>query len=116
MHYANNNEVLLTEIGEGDNALLCVTNNTQCCRGSDNDGGALGWWYFPNGSTPRGSASGNSVFRSRALGVLQLNRRNNAQSPTGVYRCEIPDASGSNQNIFVGVISNGNQGEPVHLP
>ena len=100
VHYANNSEVLLTDIGEGGNALLCLTNNTQCCRGTDNPHGAgLGEWYFPNGSTPRGHAFGNRIYRNRGPGVVQLNRKNDAQSPTGVYRCEIPDASGTKRNI-----------------
>ena len=102
VHYPNNSEVLLTDIGEGDNALLCLTDNTQCCRGSDNPFGVfLGQWYFPNGSTPRGSPSGNSIYRTRGPSVVRLNRRNNATSPTGLYRCEIPDASGTTQTLFV---------------
>ena len=35
--------------------------------------------------------------------MVRLNRRNNATSPTGVYRCEIPDASGTNQTLYVGI-------------
>ena len=101
--YANNSNVAIGDIGEGDNALLCQTNNTQCCRGSDNpNGGPLGEWYFPDGTpVPDGTDASRDIFRSRASSVVRLNRRNNATSPTGVYRCEIPDASGTNQNIFV---------------
>ena len=100
----------LTDIGEGDDALLCLTNNTQCCRGPDNlNGGGLGEWYFPDGTlVPSGNTF--SIYRNRNRSTVQLNRRNNAQSPTGVYRCEIPDASGSNRSVFVGVDGNSNQG------
>ena len=37
--------------------------------------------------------------------MIRLNRRKNATFPTGVFRCEIPDASGTNQNIYIGVYS-----------
>ena len=100
----------LTDIGEGDNALLCLTNNTQCCRGSDNlNGGGLGEWYFPNGTlVPTENTS--IVYRNRDRSTVHLNRRNNAQAPTGVYRCEVPDASATNRSVFVGVYGNSNQG------
>ena len=112
--YANNSNVFIGGIGEEDDALLCLTDATQCCRGSDNPSGALGEWYFPDGTlVPDGQDASRDIFRNRGPSVVRLNHRNNAQSPTGVYRCEIPDVSGTNQNIFVGVNSNGNQGRYV---
>ena len=109
--YANNSNVAIGGITEGGKALLCLTDATQCCRGSDSSNGALGEWYFPDDSlVPDGTVPSRDIFRNRGASVVRLNRRNNAQSPTGVYRCDIPDASGTNQNIFVGVNSNGNQG------
>ena len=91
------------DIGDGDNALICQTDSTQCCRGSDNtNGGPLGEWYFPDGTlVPDGQDASRSIFRNRAPSVVRLNRRNNAQSPTGVYRCEIPDASETKRSMFV---------------
>ena len=100
-------------LGDGDSmGLRCLTDSTQCCRGSDNpNGGPLGEWYFPDGTlVPDGTVSSRDIFRNRGPSVVRLNRRNNAQSPTGVYRCEIPDARGTTQSIFVGVDTNGNQG------
>ena len=40
----------LEDIGEGDDGLLCLTDLTACCRGSDAPPGtgALGDWFFPN--------------------------------------------------------------------
>ena len=118
--YGNNSVVDLGDIGVGSNTLgdgdsmglRCLTDSTQCCRGSDNPStGALGEWYFPDGTlVPDGLVASRDIFRNRGPSVVRLNRRNNAQSPTGVYRCEIPDASGTNRNIFVGVNTNGNQG------
>ena len=111
MFYGNNSNVAIGGIGEGYDALLCLTDATQCCRGSDNPSGALGEWYFPDGTlVPDGTEPSRNIFRNRGPSAVRLNRRNNATSPTGVYRCEIPVASGTTQNIFIGVNSNGNQG------
>ena len=33
--------------------------------------------------------------------------RNGGTSPTGIFRCEIPDASGTSQNIYVGMYPQG---------
>ena len=110
--YVNNSVLNLTDIGEGDNALLCLTGNAQCCRASDSTNDVLpGEWYLPNGSlVPDGVDASRDIFRNRGPSVVRLNRRNNATSPTGVYRCEVPDASATNRSVFIGVNSNGNQG------
>ena len=34
-------------------------------------------------------------------------RRGSGTPPSGVYRCEIPDASGTSQNIYVGIYPQG---------
>ena len=103
--YYNSSVINLTDIGEGHSAaLLCLTDNTQCCKGGHNPSRALGHWYFPDGTpVPDGLDASRSIYRNRGPSVVRLNRRNNAQSPTGLYRCEIPDASGTNQTLYVGV-------------
>ena len=99
--YGNGSEVLLTDIGERGNidALFCLTDDTQCC----NIGGVqLGDWYFPNGTQLQdGQDASRDIYRNRGPSVVRLNRRNNATSPTGLYRCEIPDASGTTQTIYI---------------
>ena len=106
--YGNHDIVTLESIGEGDQSLLCVTNEVNCCRGSDTGGNGVGEWYFPgDGSMVGTSNGGGSIYRNRGPSVVRLNRRNNAMMPTGVFRCEVPDASGTNQNIYVGVYSPG---------
>ena len=42
----------LGDIGEDNSALLCITDQTTCCRPSDTGDmvGGLGNWYLPNGS------------------------------------------------------------------
>ena len=112
--YGNNSNVAIGDIGEEDDALLGITDNTQCCRGTDitsTNAVPLGHWYFPDGTQVQdGLDTSSDIYRNRAPSVVRLNRRNNATSPTGVYRCEIPDANGTNQSIFVGVNSHDNQG------
>ena len=51
----NEGDVLASDIGEGGNdmttmggGLLCITDNSGCCRGTDNpNGGGQGEWSLP---------------------------------------------------------------------
>ena len=95
--YTNGDTVMITDIGEGDSALLCVTDNTECCRTGGN-----GEFFYPDG-TAVGFSISNSLFRNRREQVVRLNRRNNATSPLGRYRCAIPDASGVTRSIFINI-------------
>ncbi len=81
--------VMITDIGEGDNALLCITDNTdhECCHPPDD-----GEFFYPDGTAVSFSIS-NSLYRNRGEEFISLNRRNSATSPLGRYRCDIPDAS-----------------------
>ena len=102
--FVNNSDLVLTDIGEGDSALYCVTDSTQCCRGSDNpSGGGLGEWYFPDGTLVQAASEPGNLYRNRALSIVRLNRRNTAPSPTGVYRCEVPSASEETLIILAGL-------------
>ena len=103
----------LDEIGVGSAALFCLTNKTDCCRSSDTPQGVggIGEWFYPNGSLVRNDASGDDIYRGRGPSVVLLQYRNNAQT-TGVFRCEVPDASGTNQSLYVGVYPVGNSGSP----
>ena len=95
--YLNNSIVAINDIGVGYNALLCVTDKPDCCNIQDNK---MGEFYYPN-NTAVGYSEINSLYRNRGPQVVRLNRRNDTFSPTGVYRCEIPDFIGMNQNIYI---------------
>ena len=95
------------DIAENDGALLCYTNNVECCESS-----RKGEWYFPNGTTVGTSVDGGDFYRNRGPSVVRLNRRNNAMMPTGVFCCEIPDANGTDQSIYVGVYPH-REGAPI---
>ena len=94
----------LDEIGEENAALFCLTNEIDCCRSSDTPEGVrgIGEWFFPDGSSVKNEGSGDDFYRGRGPSFVRLQRRNNAQT-TGVFRCEVPDASGTNQQLYVGV-------------
>lgn len=100
--YGNNDVVTLESISEGSSSLLCYTNYIQCCKAS-----SAGEWYFPNGTRVGTMGGGGDFYRNRGPVVVRLNRRNNAVMPTGVFRCEVPDASITTQSIYVGIYPQG---------
>lgn len=97
----NNTVVNISDIGEQDEALLCYTNATDRCKNA----GQLfvRGWYFPSGVAVKISDYNDSIYRNRDQSVVRLNRRNNATSPSGVFRCAVPDANGTSQSIYVGI-------------
>lgn len=94
--YASGSSLSLSSIGEGGAALLCVTDGN-CC----NPPNRAGEFYYPDGSPVRTEGTGDDFYRNRGAGMIRLNRRNDATSPTGTYKCAIPDSSGVTQEIFI---------------
>ena len=92
----------MEDIGEGDDALLCITNNTACCGRAEVPGGdILGDWYYPNGTGVPSMLDEWDFYRNRRQSVVRMNRRRGGVD--GIYRCEIPDAAGINQTLYIGV-------------
>ena len=90
----------LEDIGESDNALLCLTNYTAY---TGEMGHVLGNWFFPNG-TRVPSVGGNwNFYRTRGQMVVRMYRRRGGVE--GIYYCEIPDAMNVTQTIYIGVYS-----------
>lgn len=94
--YLNNTVVVVSDIGEEGNALLCFTDSPNCCSSS-----RAGEFYFPNNSAVSIKISGRDFYRNRGSQFIRLNRRKDAMIPIGRYRCEIPDANGITQNMFI---------------
>ena len=88
--------MLVDDIGDQDSALLCVTSSQDCCTTD-----RRGEFYYPNGALVTALFGGEDFYRNRGDGFIRLNRRNGAISPTGSYRCEIPDAGGALGSIFI---------------
>ena len=104
MQYTNNSVVNITDIGTGSAALNCTTTYIPCCfsvppRGTH--------WYFPNGSRVE-NINTLPYYRSRTdasrfpPGAVLLHRSPEGTT-TGVFRCDIPDANGIFQSIYVGI-------------
>ena len=106
--YLNNSVVTVTDIGSSFfmSALFCLTPSLECCSDSEtpNAASVTREWYLPDG---RPVASDNSPFlKNRVSSAVSLHHDRFIDidtAPSGVYRCEIPDASGTSQNIYVGI-------------
>ena len=82
--------------------LLCVTpDNITCCSTAETGGASLGNWYFPNGTEVPTNDTGWLFYSTRGPGVVRLHRHTGGVS--GIYRCVIPDQSGVNQTLYVGL-------------
>ena len=122
--YQNNSVVTLENIGEGDDALLCITDITDCCRppytrppyiGSP----VLGNWFFPNGTRVPSAGNQWDFHRTRGQSVVHLQRRRGGEEGIGIYRCVISvpqsDAEDVNQTIFIGVYTANTGKTPLKL-
>ena len=108
--YQNNSIVTLENIGEGDDALLCITNQTACCQPpyTGDMGDVLGNWFFPNESrVPSDTVNDTSsemldFYKSGDQRVVRLNRRRGGVD--GIYCCVVPDAVNvSSTTLCIGV-------------
>ena len=81
-------------------ALQCITDRMPCCRSSPNTAGE---WFFPDGTMVPGQCTGQGTTfcrnRGEDDGTVHLNRISNVMSPTGLFCCEVPDATGVMQRI-----------------
>ena len=104
--YQNNSIVTLEDISEGANALICMTNQTACCRPPYTDGleqPAVGNWFFPNETRVPSSGVQWDFHRTRGhMKVLLQRKRGGAE---GIYRCLISDTFGFTQALYIGVYS-----------
>ena len=90
--------------------LFCLTPNTECCSSSETpSGGTIGEWYLPDGTLL--STAGTAFTRGHVASAVTLNRLFSGTSPTGVFRCDVPDASGTSQSVYIGIYRE-SDGEP----
>ena len=101
--YQNNSIVTLEDIGEWDDALLCITNLTTCCRSKNRS--ALGQWFFPNGTSVLSTGKQRNFHRTRGPMMVVMHRRRGGVN--GIYCCRIipdsTDVNQTNQTIYIGV-------------
>ena len=102
----NDSYVSIDDIGEGNKALLCQTNKTNCCNSSMSGQIKAGEWYFPNGNQVQimgiDRNTDHYFYRNRGSKVVRLHR---VMDPPerGRFSCEVPDSSGKNQIIYVNI-------------
>ena len=111
--YQNNSIVILEDIGEGDDALLCITNLTACYQPNLNDTGQVepdsGNWYFPNRTRVPSfkvyytSGEEWEFYSNGSQMVVRMNRRRGGVE--GIYHCVIPDTMNVTQTMYIGVYS-----------
>ena len=81
---------------DGGDSVQCHTDLTTCC--TNTDGPHRGDWYFPDGTRLPFSGIGD-IFETRGNQKVYLRRRNNANSPVGIYRCTIPTIAVSDSSL-----------------
>ena len=86
---------------EGTDALVCKTSLTNCCATPPN---RFGEFYYPSGALVPISGHGEDFYRNRGDQVIRLNRREGVTYPSGGFRCEIPDAKGVVQSVYITLV------------
>ena len=98
----------MTDIGSSlfMSALFCLTPSLECCSDSEtpNAASVTREWYLPDGTQV--SSVGTVFSREQVSSAVAL-YRSGGTSLSGVFGCEIPDASGTSQNIYVGIYPQG---------
>ena len=90
--------------GSSSDFIQCHTDLVTCCSGAQ--GGNRGDWYFPNGIRLL-FYSKDGFFEARKAQRLELRHRNNANEPTGIYRCDIETNAvrdnGMRETVYMGL-------------
>ena len=88
---ANHSYLDISEVGRcdlgGGEGVQCTTDLQTCCTSTQ--GQHRGDWYFPNGTRLPFSASNVNIYEVREAERVDLRRNSGANSPTGIYRCDI---------------------------
>ena len=97
--YSNNSAISIRDVGEGTDALYCLTDRADCCAGAED-----GNWFLPGQDSPvprDGEAAELDFSTSYGSSSVLLNRRNTNASLVGVYRCQVLDASNVIESVFI---------------
>ena len=105
----NNSIVDLEDImvDDDESRLFCLTNTASCCRGSDTGSDGVGVWYLPDGTEAPGGARESGFRRDRGTSFVALARGPDENVPTGLFRCEIPDAEDVMVTVIAGIYRTG---------
>ena len=106
----NHSYVDITLVGNppGDHSVQCHTDLFTCC--SDTDGQHRGDWYFPDGTRLPFPGNGD-IAEARGAQQVDIRRNNNANSPSGIYRCfittEAVQDNSVRETVYVGLHATG---------
>ena len=99
---------------DGSDSVQCHTDLNTCC--SSVQGQDRGDWYFPSGDRLQFSNEIGDIYESRLSQAVDLRRRNNADMPSGIYRCDIPTDAAHNdsdisvrESVYIGLYASGGQ-------
>ena len=109
----NHTYVNLSLAGNDDNSSVqCHTDLDSCCTGSQ--GIHRGDWNGPDSDSRLPlPVDGTDIYEFRGAQRVDLHRRNNADMPSGIYRCHIPtnavhddDNASVRDSVYVGLYAN----------
>ena len=112
-YYQDNGVVNIdtSDNSDNNNILKCHTNKENCCKFQGS--GGEGEWLFPNQSKVNTASQNHGFHRNRGEGVVNLNWKENARIPTGLFCCVIPNPENPEQKACIGVYP---EDEGNHLP
>ena len=96
--YSNNSRISLHSINEGENALVCKTDLVNCCGTEPN---RFGEFYYPNGVQVPIQKLGHGFYRNHEV---RLHQRDGVTTPRSRFHCQILNASGDLQNIYIELV------------
>ena len=107
----NHSYVNLERVGDsvyGVDNVRCHTDLESCCNGTLPHRGD---WYFPNETrVPFGGSESDDIIESRGEQVIDLRRKSEATSPTGIYRCDVSTQAVNDnftrESVYVGLYTN----------
>ena len=97
--YSNSSFIFIGEIAK----FQCITDKRPCCYSPDPI--RFGEWYFPNSTAVPIQNMATTFYRNRGDdGTVSLTRLNHdVMMPTGLFCCEVPDASDVNQTLCINI-------------
>ena len=81
---------------DGSDSVQCHTDLTTCCSGTQ--GADRGDWYFPSGDVLGFPSNPGDIYETREAQRVDLRRRNNPDTPSGIYRCTIETIAVNSDN------------------
>ena len=97
----NHAYVDLTTVGDDITAsgdtVICHSDLSTCCTSSEGD--HRGSWFFPDGDILQFTGSSDDIVMDREPQEVHIRRRNNAMSPSGIYRCDIETVAFNDNDV-----------------